>query len=427
VSGDVSIVARARRAIEQDLAASRDRLIDMCARLVRTPSENPPGDTRAVVGVVRELLTGDPLDVTTPTGEPSMPNVVVRVGGARPGRRLIFNGHLDTFAVGDPAGWSVDPLGGVVRDDRIYGRGVSDMKGGLAASLMAMLVLARYRDAWAGEVVATLASDEETMGPWGTQYLLETVPEASGDAMISGDAGSPRVVRFGEKGLIWLRVTACGRAAHGAHVHLGESAVERLVDALSRLCRLRDLSVPAPPAVLAAIRAAAPVSEALSGRGETETMTSVTVNLGVIAGGRKINLVADSATAEVDVRLPVGVRAADAIARAEALVSDIPGVALEVLRRFEPSVTDPKHEIVQLVVANATRVLGTPPVATVRVGASDTRYYRGRGIPTVVYGPAPSNMGAADESITLHDLFAVADVHTLTAFDYLSAGAPVGA
>ncbi|MEJ0068606.1 MAG: M20/M25/M40 family metallo-hydrolase [Pseudomonadota bacterium] len=83
---------------------------------------------------------------------------------AGPGRRLIFNGHLDTFPIGEDLGWSVPPLGGTLRDGKLYGRGVSDMKGGIAASVLATQALARCRDAWSGEIVVTLAGDEESMG-----------------------------------------------------------------------------------------------------------------------------------------------------------------------------------------------------------------------------------------------------------------------
>ena len=74
----------------------------------------------------------------------------------------------------------------------------------------------------------TLAGDEERMGELGTQYLLDTVPEARGDAMICADIGSPTVPRIGEKGMIWLDVFADGRPAHGAHVHRGRSAIDLL-------------------------------------------------------------------------------------------------------------------------------------------------------------------------------------------------------
>jgi acetylornithine deacetylase/succinyl-diaminopimelate desuccinylase-like protein len=371
------------------------------------------------------LLAALGAEVAIHAGEPSMPNVVAVARGRRPGRRLVFNGHLDTFPVGDPAAWSVDPLGGVVKNGRLYGRGVSDMKGGMAASILAFELLRARRDEWDGELVLTLASDEETMGRWGTAYLLETVPEARGDAMICGDCGSPRVIRFGEKGLLWLRLIARGRAAHGAHVHLGDNAIERLTAALGRLAELRALPVATPPEIARMIREARDVSEALSGAGESEVLTSVTVNMGMIAGGAKVNLVPDTATAEIDVRLPVGVSTEACLAEVHRRLDGVAGVSVEVLRCFEPTYTDPAHEIMTLLAANAEAVLGRRPVLNLRVGASDARLYRRAGIATAVYGPTPFNMGGADEHITLEDLGAVARVFTLTALDFLSRpGAP---
>jgi succinyl-diaminopimelate desuccinylase len=415
-----------RRAdLARALDRSEDRLIELCARLVQVPSENPPGDTRAIAAHLHALLAALGAEVAIHAGEPSMPNVVAVARGRGPGRRLVFNGHLDTFPVGDPAAWSVDPLGGVVKDGRLYGRGVSDMKGGMAASILAFELLRARRDEWDGELVLTLASDEETMGPWGTEYLLETVPEARGDAMICGDCGSPRVIRFGEKGLLWLRLIARGRAAHGAHVHLGDNAIERLTAALGRLVELRALPVATPPEIARMVREARDVSEALSGAGESEVLTSVTVNMGMIGGGAKVNLVPDAATAEIDVRVPVGVSAEACLAEVHRRLEGVAGVSVEVLRRFEPTYTDPAHEIMTLLGANAEAVLGRRPVLNMRVGASDARLYRRAGIATAVYGPTPFNMGGADEHITLEDLGAVARVFALTALDFLSRpGAP---
>src|SRR5438876_1094379 len=79
-------------------------------------------------------------------------NLVTRIAGGGPGRRLVFNGHLDTFPRGDAASWTRPPLGGIIEDGRIYGRGAADMKAGLAASILAALLLAERRDAWRGEI-----------------------------------------------------------------------------------------------------------------------------------------------------------------------------------------------------------------------------------------------------------------------------------
>ena len=81
--------------------------------------------------------------------------------------------------------------------------------------------------------------------------------------------------------------------------------------------------------------------------------------------------------------------------------------------------TDPAAEIVQTVRRAAQQVLGRAPVANMRVGASDARLFRHAGIPAVVYGPTPFNMGGADEYVLLNELQTVARVHALTAFEFL--------
>ena len=171
------------------------------------------------------------------------------------------------------------------------------MKGGIAASIAAFAALARHRDAWSGEAVLTLAGDEESMGPLGTRWLLDHVPHARGDAVILGDAGSPRVLRFGEKGFLWVEVEATGRAAHGTHVHLGDNVIERLLEALAGLQALRALPVAAPPAVLEVIERSRAISEPLAGAGEADVLRRVTVNIGRIEGGTSTNLVPASARA----------------------------------------------------------------------------------------------------------------------------------
>jgi succinyl-diaminopimelate desuccinylase len=414
----------ARLSLEARLADSRDRLVALAQSLVRIASPTPPGDTRAIAHATAELLRAVPgAEVEVVMAEEPFANVVARVKGKREGRRLIFNGHLDTFPLGEELPWTRPPLSGAVADDRLYGRGISDMKGGMACSLLAFQLMAECREAWAGELVVTLAADEESMGRLGTKLLLDTVPHATGDAMICGDVGSPSVVRFGEKGLLWLELVAAGRPAHGAHVHLGSNAIDRLRRALDALDSLRALPVDAPGAVTRAIVAARDVSERISGAGEAEVLGSLTINLGTIAGGVSTNLVPAEARATADIRIPVGLTTATVERRIGELLGELDGVSWRVLRRFDPSWTDPGHEIVRRVAENASAVLGRAPAVNMRVGASDSRWYRMAGVPTVVYGLTPYNMGAADEHVELDELHQVAIVHTLTAFDFLAATA----
>jgi succinyl-diaminopimelate desuccinylase len=412
------------------LAAEADRnlpsLVETTRALVRAASPNPPGDTSAVADVAQGMLATIPgIEMRRFEPHPGIVSLLARLRGRQPGRRLIFNGHLDTFPIGDEAGWTLPPLSGAVCNGRIYGRGVSDMKGGVACSILAASLLAAHAQAWDGEVVLTLAGDEETMGSLGTGHLLTTVPEALGDANICADVGSPAVLRFGEKGLLWIEVEARGVASHGAHVHRGVNAIDRLRTALDRVKELERLPVVAPGVVARAIAEASSISEAISGAGETDTLQRVTANIGTICGGASPNLVPTRAVAEIDIRLPVGLTTELLQQKLDASLEPLEGISWRILRRFEPSFTDPAHEIVMRVREAAREVLGTTPAVNMRVGGSDSRWYRMHGVPTVVYGLTPFNMAAPDEHILIEELGAVAKVHTLAAFDFLSAGACV--
>jgi len=406
--------------IAAEIGARRDDLIAMARRLVAAASPNPPGDVTAAAAVAHELMARiDGIAIRRFETAPGIVNLVATIASGRPGRRLIFNGHLDTFPVGEDLGWTVPPLGGTLRDGRLYGRGVSDMKGGIAASLLAASVLAAHREHWSGEIVITLAGDEETMGALGTRWLLENVPEALGDAMICGDVGSPHVVRFGEKGLVWIEIDAEGQPAHGAHVHKGINAIDRLREALDALKRLEALPVAAPAEVTRAIREAASISEPLSGAGEADTLQRLTVNIGTITGGISPNLVPSRAHAAADIRLPVGITL-EAVEQALQRALGIAGVSWRITQKYPPSVTSPDHEIVRATIAAATAVLARPPVANMRVGASDARLYRMFGVPSVVFGCTPFGMGGADEHVLVDELVAVAQVHALAALRFLS-------
>jgi succinyl-diaminopimelate desuccinylase len=411
----------ARAAIGGRIAQSAGDLVDLTRKLVAAPSPNPPGDVTAAAAIATaflETIAGAAVERFEPA--PGIVNVVARIAGSGRGRRLVFNGHLDTFPVGDERGWSVPPFAGVHADGRLYGRGVSDMKGGVAASMMAARALAGQRGSWPGEIVLTLAGDEENMGSLGTRWLLDHVPHARGDAMICGDVGSPQIVRFGEKGLLWIEIEAAGRPAHGAHVHKGVNAIDRLRAALDALKRAENIAVAAPPRVTAAIAAAKHVSEPLSGAGEAETLQRVTVNIGTIAGGTSANLVPAAACAKADIRLPIGVSTAMVEPKLRDWLGAIDGVTWRVLRRYEPRYTDPDHHIVRCVVEAASEILGERPVVNMRVGASDARLYRMDGIPSVVFGCTPFNMGGPDENVLVAELVAVAKVHALAAFDFLT-------
>ena len=401
------------------LESRRETLVDLCRSFVRIDSRNPPGDTTAFVEAVEAVLDSTAgIEHRRVVGKEPAVNLVARTRGAGPGRRLVLNGHLDTFPIGETR-WSHHPLGADLEDGRIYGRGACDMKAGVAALVLAFVTLAELRDAWNGEVVLALVGDEETGGVWGTQYLLANVEEAVGDAMLNADTGSSYVVRIGEKGNVWLEVEASGVANHGAHVHLGRNAVETLIDALAPVRALGTLDPVLPEAVERAIVEAKAISEPISGEGEAETLRRITVNIGRIEGGIGVNTIPDRARALCDIRIPPGVTVAGVKAQLASALDPRPDVSWRILASTEPSWTDPGDEIVRAVRENAAAVTGRDVVVNLRPGFSDARFYRHAGVPSVVYGVAANHMGGADEYATVEDLKTVFAVHALAAFDYL--------
>jgi acetylornithine deacetylase/succinyl-diaminopimelate desuccinylase-like protein len=214
-------------------------------------------------------------------------------------------------------------------------------------------------------------------------------------------------------------MTAEGKAAHGAHVHLGVNAMDRLREALDRVTKLRDLPVAMPDQVRSAIAGAKAISEPLCGVGEADVLSAVTVNIGIVSGGTSPNLVPSSAHAAIDIRLPVGVTAEAALAHLRQWL-ELPGITWRVLRCFEPNYTNPNDELIRCCAGAAAEIMGIAPAVNMRVGGSDSRWFRMAGIPTVVYGPTPYNMGAPDEYADISELGIVSRVHALTAFDFLT-------
>src|SRR3954447_2073387 len=122
-----------RDAITATVGSSRDRIVEETRMLIAAASPNPPGDVIEVAAAASELLSAIPgAEIRQFESAPGIVNLVALVDSGRSGRRLCFNGHLDTFPIGEDLGWTMPPLGGAVRDGRLYGRGVSDMKGGIA-------------------------------------------------------------------------------------------------------------------------------------------------------------------------------------------------------------------------------------------------------------------------------------------------------
>ncbi len=387
-----------------------DDLVAMTQALVRVDSQTPPSATGPIAALAAGMLADVPgLRLRIVESEAPVVNLIAELDGGQPGPRTILSGHLDTYPIGDPAGWTTDPLGGELRDGRLYGRGSADMKGAVAVLIAATRAMARRRP-FRGSIVLALAGDEERMGELGTQRLIDHEPEIRGDGVLVADVGGPACARLGEKGMIWLEIEAKGRQAHGAHVHAGQNALDRLIDALTALRGLEAMPA-SPPADAAHVMAAAAGIAGADGPEARRTMGRLTVNLGAARGGISSNLVPAHASAGVDVRIPLGLSCA-AVERAAAdILGAHEGLSWRVTRRYEPTWTASDAPISIASLAGASRALGRPAWFDMRIGGSDARLWRRAGFPCVALGLTPFNLGAPDEHCDAGELQTLCDVY----------------
>jgi succinyl-diaminopimelate desuccinylase len=400
----------------------RDDLVRFLQAFVRQRSPNPPGDTRDVAKFVTAFLDQQALPYRIISPHPEMPNIVGSFDCTDPGRHLVLNGHIDVFPVADDgAGWSKDPWGGEIAEGKIYGRGVADMKVGTTASIFTYAYLYRLRDQLKGKLTLTAVSDEETFGPFGARYLMEHHPEVHGDALLNGEPSSPFSVRFGEKGPLWLEITVNTAGAHGAYTHASKSASKTAMAIAAELEKLGNIKPQLSDNVRTAIDAGRATMDRAMGTGAGAIVDKVTLNIGTIKGGVKVNMVPSSATFEADVRLPLGVTREQVLAEVDKIIKAFPEASVKETNCSLPSWVDPDCEIIRIVQKNVEELRGFRPQPIVSLGGTDARLWRYRNIQACVYGPFPYGMGSFDEHVEIADFLHIVRTHALSAYDFLSA------
>ena len=419
-------VALLKRELWAEIDRRQNELARLCADGLKIPAENPPGDTRAIADHYAAVLERAGLPVERFEPRPTNVSLVSTLPGRQARPRFVLNGHLDHFPADDPALWSFPPYGGRIEDGRIRGRGVADMRGGLTASLFTCLLLHEHRVPLQGPVTLMMVADEEAGGAWGTGWLLEHRPELAGDACMIGEPEAPTGARIGEKGKCQFRLVAEGASRHGG-LGTGDDVVVQVAAALQEARKIVELPDDPPGELFPVLETMAHYWRTELDRGRQWLYRHPSMTAGLIRGGIKVNVVPRHCEVEVDCRLPFGITP-EAIRRD---VEDRLAAAGLHQVRFEPmppwfvaSYTSPQAPLVRLARANAAAATGQEPVLTITFAATDARYFRPRGVPTVIFGPRPNNMAALDEFITVEDLVAVTKVHLATALDVLADPGP---
>lgn len=215
----------------------RDDVVALTADLIRFPTINPPGEAyRACAEYLGARLKKSGFETEfiraegTPGDTDRYPrvNVVARFDGRSPGACVHFNSHIDVVEAGD--GWSVDPFAGVVRDGKVYGRGACDMKGGLAASVIAAEAFMEVFPDFPGAIEISGTVDEESGGFGGVAHLarLGYFSKPRVDHVIIPEPLNKDRICLGHRGVWWAEIETKGEIAHGSMPFLGDNAVRHM-------------------------------------------------------------------------------------------------------------------------------------------------------------------------------------------------------
>ncbi len=416
----------ARQQLIDWIEADRDKLISFLSRFLAKPSANPPGDTREATAFVADWLQAEGISCEIVAPMENLPNSVAVTEGAGPGRHLVMNGHIDVFPVSPDEKWTHGPWSGDVADGCIWGRGASDMKCGTSALILAFAYLTKLKAHWPGKLVLTAVSDEETGGKWGTRYLLEhRAEDCLGDCVLNAEPSGLNSIRFAEKGTLRLSFVVETPGAHGAYPHRSKNANRIAAGLIVDLDAINDLPVNMPPkmAEYLARPEVRACMDGVMGKGAADVATRVTLSVGVVKGGIKVNMMPGICRVEADIRLPFGVERKDVLAAIGKILERYPEVTLEVQEAASnpASASEPDHEMLGILKRVIEDISPHRPEAITGIGGTDCKFFRYMGVPAFVYGPSPETMSMPDERVPIEDFLQVLRVHALAAFDYLTA------
>jgi len=418
-----------RDTVLRRIEGKRADLVALTRALVSIPTVNPPGEHyEDCARLIGERLARARFEVRFERAVGAVGdsdryprvNVVARREGGRPGATVHFNGHIDVVAVG--SGWQHDPFAAEVRDGRIYGRGTCDMKGGLAAAIVAVEALLETEPAFPGALEVSGTADEESGGYGGVAWLAERgyFSQPRVDHVIIPEPLNKDRVCLGHRGVWWAKLETFGRMAHGSMPFLGDSAIRHMGAVLQafeeelypRLARQRT-DMPVVP----------------------EGARQSTLNINAIHGGQGEDfdglpapLVADACRLVLDRRFLIEENLTDVKAEVRDILDRLAGTRpgfryrLDDLFEVVPSMTDRDAPVAVALASAVESVLGRPAQFVVSPGTYDQKHVDriGRLRNCVAYGPGILDLAhQPDEYVAVDDLVDAAQVMALAAWDLL--------
>ncbi|RFU65047.1 M20 family metallopeptidase [Peribacillus glennii] len=404
--------------IEKIVDSMSEEIVSFLQKLVQIPSENPPGNYDEICKFLEKELDRFGFDVQVidvPEEERQKANlltprknVIAVMKGAGGGKNLIFNSHIDTVPIGDPDKWTYPPFSGAIADGKVYGRGATDSKGRLASYVMAAVALKRSGIPFKGDIIIAATCDEETGGVLGAGYVTNQ-KLVSGD-MVVVEGYSNHIVRA-MAGVLQLRIRSNGTPAHAAFKWKGNNAIEKMAKVVQGLAELQKQLENEPS--------------------EINGMKFTTVNVGVISGGTKVNVVPDGCEVEVDFRVIPEHSLESIYNRVSSMIHqlqrDDPEMNIEIERvpdfQTNPTVTEENSPLIEELQTAVKEVTGTTLPVVGMLGQSDTRWFIQAGIPGINFGPGTNDnrIHSYDEFMDIEDLISTTKILSILAKNYCGA------
>lgn len=335
-----------------------EKAVHLTRELVRTPSENPPGNELEAARLCARVLEELGLHVILDEFTPGRANVIAYAGN-RDDVGLVFNGHLDCVPAGGH--WERAPYEGEISDGLLWGRGSADMKSGCAAIMAAAGAAVQSGLVFRKGVCLVLVADEESTN-LGARHMLSTL-SLSADACVVCEP-TKLELHLGNRGYTSYTITTTGKSCHAGQPQMGVNAIYRMARVISKL---EDFS------------------KTLARRVHPQ-LGKMSLSVGLIRGGTSLNMVPERCEIDVEIRVFPGTAAMDMQQELQELLGDEASVAIrsELLASF----LDEDSALVRAAAESFKQVIGREQIVTCFPACSEASFFSsGYGIPTVLLGP----------------------------------------
>jgi succinyl-diaminopimelate desuccinylase len=394
---DMSAISKCISVVEAALVFMPDisRTVKLAQQLIATNSESPPGREREVADVLVDHMSAYGISHKS-VGPHARPNLIFYTGEDISGQ-LVLHGHMDTVPVGELSQWSVDPFAGSMMSGRLYGRGSCDMKGPLAT--LAETVI-RHKESGNKTPLLFLCTSDEESGCSGAEVVADSGLLAGVSYGVCAEPTDLSVL-VGERGMLWTKAVARGKAAHGSRPHEGINAIQLCMRAVDELLR-HEYPYEAD-----------------------ELMGEMTASVGMINGGIKINVVPDYCEAYLDMRTVKGQESNSMLLEMNRVLEEhhlSDRVEVEYVHGKAAVVTPEDALIVKVAIDATERVAGKRSSLSAATFGTDCSVLQPRiGILNVICGPGSIEQAhQPDEFISIHQLEQAVDIYSKIAEQFSS-------